>query len=100
MWVVIQVHDIMQFHPESEMGSFCKQPAHSRNYSLYNFEIRRDVTSGRLRISGEVPWNARVVYGIAAKYARFMAIRSEVRNRPEVTSRLILNLCKLYNVNV
>ncbi len=24
-------------------------------YSLYSFEIRRDVTSGRLRISGEVP---------------------------------------------
>ena len=25
--------------------------------SLYNFEIRRDVTSGKLFISGEVPWN-------------------------------------------
>ncbi len=25
------------------------------NYSLYNFKIRRDVTSGRLPISGEVP---------------------------------------------
>ncbi len=30
-------------------------------YSLYSFEIRRDVTSGRLRISGEVPWNALIV---------------------------------------
>ena len=64
-------------------------------YSLYSFEIRRDVTSDRLRISGEVLWNARIVYGIAAKHARFMVTRSEVRNLPEVASRLISKLYKL-----
>ena len=31
------------------------------------FEIRRDVTRGRLRISSELPLNVCVVYGIAAK---------------------------------
>ena len=38
---------------------------------------------------------ARVVYGIAAKHARFMVTCSEVRNLPEVTSRLISKLYKL-----
>ncbi len=65
-------------------------------YNLYSFEIRRDVTFGRLHILGEVPWNARVVYGIAAKHMRFMVIRSEVRNLPEVKSGIISRLYKLY----
>ena len=38
--------------------------------SLSSFEIRRDVRRGRLRISGEFPLNARVVYGIEAKHVR------------------------------
>ena len=33
---------------------------------------------------------------IAAKHTRFMVIRSEVRNFPEMTSRLITKLYKLY----
>ena len=47
-------------------------------YSLYSFEIGRDVTSGILCISGEVSWNARVENGITAKHARFMVTRSAV----------------------
>ncbi len=55
----------------------------SQAYSLYSFKIRRNVTSGRLRISAcEVPWIARVVYGIAAKSAFYGYLQtcSEVRN--------------------
>ncbi len=64
--------------------SFVTKPT----YSLYNFEIRRDVTSysGRLHISGELPCNAHIVYGIAAKHVCVMVTRSEVRHLPEVTS--------------
>ncbi len=36
---------------------------------------RHDVTRGRLRISGELPLNERVVYGIAAKHARCIVTR-------------------------
>ena len=43
-----------------------------RHATLSDCEIRRDVTRGRLRISGELPLHARVVYGIAAKHARCM----------------------------
>ncbi len=44
-------------------------------YSLSNFEIRRDVTRGRLRILGELLCNANVVWpnGNAAKHVRSTA---------------------------
>ncbi len=64
-------------------------------YTLSNFKIKCDVTSGRTScISGEKALNA-CVYGIAAKNTHFMVTRSELRNLPEVTSRLISKLYKL-----
>ena len=65
------------------------------DYTVSSFEARRDVTSGRLRISGELPQKIHVVYGISEKHACFMVALSEVCNLPEVRSCLILKLDRL-----
>ncbi len=59
------------------------------DYSLYSCEIRRDVTSSRLRTSlrvtikrvcfAAIPYNTRAFHGSSP----------EIRNLPEMTSRLI-----------
>ena len=60
-------------------------------YSLSNFEIRCDVTSRRLRISGKLPLNARVVYNELRQNTLY-GYSSEIRNLPHVTSCLISKL--------
>ena len=48
---------------------------HTPVYSLSNFDIRRDVTRGKLHIPSELPLNTYVEYGIAAKHTRCMDTR-------------------------
>ena len=57
---------------------------------LSNFKIRHDVTQGRLRIPGELPLNAHVVYGFTAKHARCMVTRLKyaVYTACDITSNL------------
>ncbi len=57
----------------------------------FDFKIRCDVTRSRLRISGELPLNTRVVYGIGAKRVLY-GYMSEIRYLLHVTSRLISQL--------
>ena len=60
-------------------------------HTLSNFESRRDVPFCRLHISGEVPLNECVVYGIAAKHACFMVTCGKVQSiGSEITSNLKL----------
>ncbi len=75
------MHEILALQWRSSFAAMLNSDS-----TVYNFEIRRDVTSGRLRISGQVQRNARVVYGIAAKHACVMITRSEARSLPKVTS--------------
>ena len=58
---------------------------------MSNFEIRCDVTRGRLHISGKLPLNVRVVYGISAKHAHCMVTRLKYPIF-RVTSHLISKL--------
>ncbi len=67
-------------------------PDHFMNFHLYSlssFEIRHDVTYGRLHILGELSLNA-VVYGIAAKHSS--GYSSEICSLPLVTSHPISKL--------
>ena len=68
----------------------------THTYSLYSFEIRRDVTHSRLRILGELPLNVHAVYGFATKTNALYGYLSEIRNLPCVASRLISKLDREY----
>ncbi len=63
--------------------------------TLSNVEIRCDVTCGRLRISGELPLNARVVWNRGKTHTLYGYV-SEMRNLPRVTSCLISKLDREY----
>ncbi len=60
------------------------------SYSLSKFEIRGDVKTGRLRISGELPLNAGVVNMESRKTCALYGYSSEILGR--VTSCLISKL--------
>ncbi len=67
-------------------------------YSQSNFESRCDVTRYRLRISGELPLNARVVYGMAAKRACCMVTRLKINmlsTACDITSNLEVGQSKV-----
>ncbi len=66
-------------------------------YSLYNFEIRRDITSSRLRTSLRVTIKRACFAAIPYTTRAFHNTSPEIRNLPEVTSGLI---SKLYRLNI
>ena len=78
-----------------------------RDNSLSSFEVRHDITRGRLLILGELPLNAHVVYGIAAKHARCMitrpkyaiySVRHHVKSRSWTESSITMASHKRHNV--
>ncbi len=73
--------------------------SHSLSYcdifDLSDFDIRRDVTPGRLRASLRV--TIKLACSMESRQnARFMVTRSEARNLPRVTSRLISKLDRVH----
>ena len=71
-----------------------QQIQHAELYALSNFKFRCDVTRGWLRISGELPLSAHVVYGIVAKHVHWMWFFWTTQSIAcdKVTSRLISKL--------
>ena len=61
-------------------------------YSLYSFEIRRDVNSGRLRTLLRVTIKRVCFAGIPYTMRAFHGTSPEIRNLPEVTPRSGLEL--------
>ncbi len=61
-------------------------------YTLSNFEIRHDITSGRLRSSHCMNHKMPVFCSNSVLHSHFMVTRSEACHLPRVTSRLISKL--------
>ncbi len=84
--------------PRPTMSRLLNVPPQDANYSVYNFEIRRDVTSGRLRTSLRVTIKRTCFATIPYTTRAFHGTSPEIRNLLEVTSRLISKLYRLYSV--